>query len=152
MVEQNPNHHLQVSGVGSHLRPDSLVHPGSAEAAHYNSGVLLGGAHGGAHHGTHAHSHAHGSGVHHGTHAHGHSKNASPTRHHMHDHTPASVVYLSSSIFPPLVKKLEVCEEIVHTLERALPNDEHKLRKVEKETIEQLRKFIRMMVRDIGPK
>ena len=36
------------------------------------------------------------------------------------------------------MKRLEICEEIVATLERALPNDEHKVRKVEKETLEQM--------------
>jgi len=36
------------------------------------------------------------------------------------------------------MRKLEICEEIVTTLERMLPNDEHKVRKVEHETLEQL--------------
>jgi hypothetical protein len=53
-------------------------------------------------------------------------------------HSPSSLVYLSSVVFKPLIKRLEICEEIVSTVERALPNDEHKVRKVEKETIEQL--------------
>jgi len=46
------------------------------------------------------------------------------------------LVYLSSQVFRPLQKKLEICDEIVSTLERALPNDEHKVRKVEKETLD----------------
>ena len=37
-------------------------------------------------------------------------------------------------------------------MERALPNDEHKVRKVEKETLEQMQKFIGVMTKEIGPK
>ena len=47
-------------------------------------------------------------------------------------------MYLSSALFKPLSKRLEVCEEVVMTLEKALPNDEHKVRKVERETLEQM--------------
>jgi len=53
-------------------------------------------------------------------------------------HPPSSLVYLSSVLFKPLMRKLEICEEIVSTLERALPNDENKVRKVERETLDQL--------------
>ena len=63
-----------------------------------------------------------------------------------------SLVYLSSQVFKPLTKKLEVCEEIVQTLERALPNDEHKVRKVEQETLSQLLKFMGVMIKEIGAK
>ena len=52
--------------------------------------------------------------------------------------SPGSLVYLSSALFKPLSKRLEVCEEVVMTLEKALPNDEHKVRKVERETLEQM--------------
>jgi hypothetical protein len=61
-------------------------------------------------------------------------------------------VYLSSQVFKPLLKKLEVCEEIVMTLERALPNDEHKVRKVEQETLQQFNKFMGVMIKEIGAK
>jgi hypothetical protein len=59
---------------------------------------------------------------------------------------------LSSLIFKPLLKKLEICEEIVMTLERALPNDEHKVRKVEQETLQQLNKFMGILIKEIGAK
>ena len=36
------------------------------------------------------------------------------------------------------------------TLERALPNDEHKVRKVEQETLQQLNKFMGIMIKEIG--
>ena len=62
------------------------------------------------------------------------------------------LVYLSSQVFRPLHKKLEICEEIVSTLERALPNDEHKVRKVEKETLEQMMKFVGVLIKEIGAK
>ena len=66
--------------------------------------------------------------------------------------SPGSLVYLSSALFKPLSKRLEVCEEVVMTLERALPNDEYKVRKVEKETLDQMQKFIGLITREIGPK
>jgi len=47
---------------------------------------------------------------------------------------------------------LDICEEIVSTLERALPNDENKVRKIEKETLEQLKKFIGCLIKEVGPK
>ena len=47
---------------------------------------------------------------------------------------------------------MEICEEIVSTLERALPNDEHKVRKVEKETLDQLMKFVGVLIKEIGAK
>ncbi len=59
-------------------------------------------------------------------------------------------MYLSSQVFKPLVKKLEICEEIVWTLERNLPNDEHKLRKIERETLDQLMKFVGVMIKELG--
>ena len=62
------------------------------------------------------------------------------------------LVYLSSQVFRPLQKKLEICDEIVSTLERALPNDEHKVRKVEKETLDQLMKFVGVLIKEIGAK
>ena len=52
--------------------------------------------------------------------------------------SPGSLVYLSSALFKPLSKRLKVCKEVVMTLEKALPNDEHKVRKVERETLEQM--------------
>jgi len=62
------------------------------------------------------------------------------------------LVYINSDLFKPLIKRLEICEEVVTTLERALPNDEHKVRKVEKETLDQMQKFIGVMTKEIGPK
>lgn len=38
------------------------------------------------------------------------------------------------------------------TLERALPNDEHKVRKVEQEALQQLNKFMGIMIKEIGAK
>jgi hypothetical protein len=64
----------------------------------------------------------------------------------------SQIVYLSKEVFKPLIKRLEVCEEIVATLERALPNDRDKVKKVEKETLEQLKKFMALMIKEIGPK
>lgn len=66
--------------------------------------------------------------------------------------SPGTLVYLSSSIFSPLIKRLEVAEEVVSTLERALPNDEHKVRKVERETLEQLKKFTALYLHEVGPR
>jgi len=68
----------------------------------------------------------------------------------MNTDTKGPLVYLSSNVFRPLMKKLEICEEIVSTLERALPNDENKVRKVEKETLDQLMKFVGVMIKEIG--
>ena len=36
------------------------------------------------------------------------------------------------------------------TLESALPNDEHRLRKIESETLKQLNKYMGLMIKEIG--
>lgn len=64
----------------------------------------------------------------------------------------SSIVYLSTAVFKPLIRRLEICEEIVGTLERALPNDKEKVKKVERETLEQMKKFMAVMIKEIGPK
>jgi hypothetical protein len=78
--------------------------------------------------------HHHPTAAHHGS----HGKHPSPTRHRpgLSAASPGTLLFLSSAIFKPLVKRLEICEEVVATLERALPNDEHKVRKVELETLQ----------------
>ena len=45
---------------------------------------------------------------------------------------------------------MEICEEILITLESALPNDEHRLRKIESETLKQLNKYMGLMIKEIG--